>query len=811
MASSGASRDGALAAVYTIVGGLHIRTKLGYPVGVAERESAPMNRLRCLLLILLCLVVMPVHSQTVTYQGLVCRGVEESGRLIIGQPGFGPHLISLFSTGPNPLSASETVPQHVAWVTDPLHSYVPDGAGGLCIWAHPNGVKPETLLAVPGLSGFELNYGGWALEYEELADGVWRGCVAADRPFLWGYAADDTHAGGPKGLSWFQARLPERTELALKHALRTGAFYVSDGPLISNINSTADSITVEVPEPGDVCWLRAGQFFEAGDDQPVTPEVTTEPGKNRCVQLDRGVRTSTLSLARLSIPLRELQFVRCVVGLDGAKMAQTQPFRIQPDGKIVNPYPASGEWIKGQTHNHSDTPPWSTVGLQRFRLGYQDQGEAASFCTDYSYWESPYQWAPEDGTPQVLSVRPSRMSPGRPGRLTIRGVNFGDSPVVRIGTHLAPVVEHEPNRVRVEVPTGLPPGQYDVIVDNARFRGNLPLAFTVQQPDAANAGWTTSTVADGLAYPRCLAIACPQDEVWVGTMNGLSILRGGQWRTFIKETGGHSMYAMTAAPDGSAWVATDIGLAHYADGAWQSSAVGQTDKIEKGRAAERWGRMVFDREGALWAVNRWSAGLGVRRNGQWQRLTVAADKIPTNAPNTIACDRSGAVWLGYEGLSRLVGGQWEKVEIPAAAGGRTVAALAAQPDGSMLAAINSAPDKRALVLFAHQGAQVIPIGKTALPSPRVRDVLVSRAGDTWFATDYGVTRWDGRGKWRHYDTVNSGLGSNIVLGLAEDAQGGIWMATADGVSCFAPGPNAAVHRGRQPRGAGGAGRRPLRT
>lgn len=746
-----------------------------------------MSPLRRFVPILLLSAVIPVCSHSQTYRGLVCRGVEESGRLIIGQPGFGPHLVSIFCTGPNPLSASETVPQHLAWVNDPLHSYVLDGTGAMCIWAHPIQQKPETLLAAPGLAGFELNYTGWALAFDELADGIWRGCVAANRPFLWGYAADDTHASGKKGLSWFEARLPETSELALKQALRSGAFYVSSGPAITNITSTADTTQIELAEPGDVCWLRAGQFLAAEGDGPLPVEVTTEPGKNRCLQLDRGVKASTLSLGKLSVPLRDLQFVRAIVGLEGNRMAQTQPLRILPDGRIVNQYPATGAWIRGQTHNHSDTPPWSNVGLQKYRLGYQDKGQAASFCTDYSYWESPYQWAPEDGVPEVLSVRPAKAITGQPCRATLRGVNFGDGPVVRIGTRQVRVLDHAPDRARVELPANLKPGQYDVVVDNDRFRGNLALGFTVQEPQAENAGWTSYTTADGLVYQRCIAIACPSDEVWVGTIYGLSILRDGQWRKMVQETGGHSIYAITADPDGSVWVATDAGLAHYtADGEWRPVVVGQTDKIQKGRAPERWGRMVFDREGTLWAVNRWSAGLGKRRDGQWQRLTAEADGIPTNSPITIACDKSGAVWLGHDGLNRLVGGRWEKVEIPAEAGGRTVAALAALPDGSMLAAINSDPDKGALVIFRDGQARVIPINRTALPSPRIRDVLVSRAGDTWFATDYGVTRWDGRGKWRHYDAANSGLGCNIVLGLAEDAQGRIWMATADGVSCFAP-------------------------
>ncbi|MCE5240881.1 IPT/TIG domain-containing protein [bacterium] len=739
------------------------------------------------LAVLVLMGVMPVQAQQTAYTGLVCRGVEESGRLIIGQPGFGPHLISIFATGPNPLSASQTITQHVAWVTDPLHSYVPDGFGAMCIWAHPDGQKPETLLALPGLSGFELNYAGWGARYDALADGVWRACVAAQRPFLWGYAADDTHASGAKGLSWFAARLPERTEKALKHALRTGAFYVSNGPTIANITGTNDSLTIALDQPGDVCWLRDGQFLAADKDEPIPVQVAAEAGTNRCLQMDRGVTTSTLTLGKLPVPRAQLQFVRAVVGMQPTKMAQTQPFRLLPDGQIANPYPAAGAWVRGQTHNHSDTPPWSNVGLQRFRLGYQEKGEAASFCTDYSYWESPYQWAPEDGTPQVLAVQPSRLAAGASQPVTITGLNFGEAPRVQFGAQAAQVLEHAPNRLRVALPGGLAPGAYDVVVDNERFRGALTLGFAVQKPDADTRGWTSVTSADGLCYDRCVAIACRGSEVWVGTMNGLGMLRDGQWRTVTTEMGARSVYAMAADPDGSVWVATERGLAHCdVTGAWKAETVGQVEKVDKNRATERWGRMLFDGQGALWTINRWSAGLGVRRDGQWQRLTAAADGIPTNAPNTIARDKSGTVWLGYGGLARLVNGTWEKLAIPAEAGGTTVAALAPLADGAMLAAINSDPDKGALVVFRDGKGEVMPLSQTRLPSPRVRDALAARSGDIWIATDYGVTRWDGRGQWRHYDTLNSGLGCNIVLGLAEDDQGRIWMATARGVSSFAP-------------------------
>ena len=162
------------------------------------------------------------------YTGLICRGVEESGRLYIGQPGFGPHLVSLFVTGPNPLSATHTLAEHIAWVNDPLHSYVADGTGGMVIFAHPGPAQADFILSLDGLTGMEVNYCGDALSREALWDEVLSVCAREARPFIWGFGNDDTHSSTRANLSWFAARLPEMTEFALKQALREGAFYISN-------------------------------------------------------------------------------------------------------------------------------------------------------------------------------------------------------------------------------------------------------------------------------------------------------------------------------------------------------------------------------------------------------------------------------------------------------------------------------------------------------------------------------------------------------------------------------------------------------
>jgi hypothetical protein len=588
-----------------------------------------------------------------------------------------------------------------------------------------------------------------------------------------------------------------KTEEALKKALRGGAFYVSSGPIIEDVQVEGHVLRLDLAQEAEVAWLRAGQYL--GSKPAEEMAVSKETGQDRCLQWDRKVTTSSLDLDKAGVPLDELQFIRAIVRLKADNIAQTQPLRVLPNATIVSPYPATGEWIRGQSHNHTDTGPGATSRLLDYRLAYQEKGELAAFSCDYSYWESPYQWLPSDGTPQISSVEPDRVPQGRAVELTIHGINFGERPRVRLGNTELSALKVTPETVTVNVPASLPVGEYDVTVDNERFRGNRPFGFTVCQPTASLTGWQSFTTKDGLTYPHCISIACVGQQVWAGTMSGLSLLEDGSvpvggtgvpparnWQSRTAASGVRAAYAIAAAPDGSVWMGTDRGLSSCdAAGVWTQHTVGCLENIDKNRSTERWGRMAFDKEGSLWAVNRWGAGIGLYRDGKWQRLT-KADGLPGNSFVTVACDAAGTIWLGGDyGLHRKVGGKWEKVTLPAeVADLRSVTAMAAGPDGGVWLALTGQPEQVAVVRLQGEKTQVLRPAQGQLLPGRIRDILVTRNGDTWFATDIGVARLTAAGQWQQFTTLNSGLMANTVLGMAEDNEGKIWFATADGVSCY---------------------------
>ena len=69
-----------------------------------------------------------------------------------------------------------------------------------------------------------------------------------------------------------------------------------------------------------------------------------------------------------------------------------------------------------------------------------------------------------------------------------------------------------------------------------------------------------------------------------------------------------------------------------------------------------------------------------------------------------------------------------------------------------------------------------------LPSNEVYDAYEDKAGNIWFATDHGISKYDGYG-FKNFSTKD-GLTDNTVFGFLEDAAGRVWMRCLNGTLCF---------------------------
>lgn len=75
--------------------------------------------------------------------------------------------------------------------------------------------------------------------------------------------------------------------------------------------------------------------------------------------------------------------------------------------------------------------------------------------------------------------------------------------------------------------------------------------------------------------------------------------------------------------------------------------------------------------------------------------------------------------------------------------------------------------------------------KDGLSQNSVRSMLQDHRGFMWFATQDGLNRYDGYTfvKFRHHSDDPSSLSNNLVLCLAEDASGSLWIGTWNGGLC----------------------------
>jgi signal transduction histidine kinase/ligand-binding sensor domain-containing protein len=228
-----------------------------------------------------------------------------------------------------------------------------------------------------------------------------------------------------------------------------------------------------------------------------------------------------------------------------------------------------------------------------------------------------------------------------------------------------------------------------------------------------------------------------EGSLWVSTGRGLVRAGGGGlWRTHAEPEGlpDEALWSVRRGPDGRLWAGTQRGLAFAAEGGWQ-----RADEVP----AEQIRGVVPDADGALWLngpegrVHRYDPG--ARRLETFD----AADGLPPVRSLSLAVDEDGAVWVGTDGHGALRGerrgGRWRFS--PAAFG----------PDGATV---------------------------------RVRDLLVDRRGRLWASSERGLFVREG-GAWRRL-TVAEGLRTDVTSYVLDRANGETCVAytLGHGLSCF---------------------------
>jgi hypothetical protein len=749
---------------------------------------------------------------------LACRGCEHSGRFVEDNPGWGPHLVTLFITDKNPDGPWQTAQQHLWWANDGAHCYIANHTP-IVIMAHPSERDFDEIVRLEALTGIEISHGGDAGQRERLWDGLitWR--LQHGRLPLWGFGADDTHSITNIDRSWIATRLYELNEKALNSALHLGNFYVSNGPVISDIKGATGEVTVEVrlAHPGDIRWVRNGQYGIG----PAT--VSREAGENHCLKIDRNVAESsyTLNEADGTTDTKATLFIRCIVTTSKpGEAAFTQPFHVYESttgAQLSNHYEPRGKWYKGQTHNHSDLREGNEQKVRDYFAAYAAKGHAFGFETGYDYWVMPFLRYPPDRIPTIDRVEPARLTKGKVGKVRVIGSLFakGSSVFLNGRTMFSteePVVVSRTgsSEMVVSLPESLDVGRFDLTVRNPDgLQDTLQYAFTVQPADSVNDGWTNFMPQNsslGSRYSYCVA-ADPRGGVWIGTNYGLNHYDGKSWQLYRRGGAsepivGNTIYDVTVDPDGTAWYTCFGGVGML----WPDSTGRQWPWRKIGIPTNQVNQILLTGD-KVYVTPHNRRGLFVYRDDAWSQVDVPAGRGQGDVLTGMAVDGSGGIWFGSRGgLLRMGGSKTQP------AWTHYTSRTSGLPDDRI---VRVCCDRHERLWIATATQEEGPVGglvcwddgawrvydptNSPLPERRVWAVFVDRDDRVWAATSKGVACLYPDGDWRVYNVINSGLADDFVTDVAQDNDGNLWFATANGVSRLSP--NAVRASGTQTRPA----------
>ncbi len=158
-----------------------------------------------------------------------------------------------------------------------------------------------------------------------------------------------------------------------------------------------------------------------------------------------------------------------------------------------------------------------------------------------------------------------------------------------------------------------------------------------------DAKFTSYTSQEGLTHDGSWAVLQGRDGVWLGTEEGLNLLREGQFVDFPgrAQALGDSLMAIHEEPDGILWTGLyGGGLRRLHDGRWT------TWTTANDLADDQVYAIVSDPDGSLWVGTE--GGLSHLVDGAFTTYTTR-DGLPSDIVKALHFDAEGALWIGTRG------------------------------------------------------------------------------------------------------------------------------------------------------------------
>ncbi|MBT4500833.1 MAG: SpoIIE family protein phosphatase [Gemmatimonadetes bacterium] len=304
--------------------------------------------------------------------------------------------------------------------------------------------------------------------------------------------------------------------------------------------------------------------------------------------------------------------------------------------------------------------------------------------------------------------------------------------------------------------------------------------------------FTTFTTEYGLAGDRVLSIL--QDHkghMWLGTGNGISRYDGQLFRNYATKSklAKSDVHSILEDRTGQLWFGTEEGVSRFDGEEFTSFPLGERGVIS----------VLEDRHGVLWFGTE--DGVIYRYDGRiWENFT-ALEEGGGQGVAAIFEDRLGDLWFGYRssGVCRYDGRKW--TIYPTGWLRESAQQIMQDQDGSLWFGTHDGA-------YRYNGyAWTTFTTADGLADNDVKAIGADELGRLWCETAQGFSRYDGEMWWtltpeegladtrvvpgfadrsgHPWQALGSGgpTPESVVSG-AEDQQGGIWLATAAGLSRY---------------------------
>ncbi len=267
-------------------------------------------------------------------------------------------------------------------------------------------------------------------------------------------------------------------------------------------------------------------------------------------------------------------------------------------------------------------------------------------------------------------------------------------------------------------------------------------------------------------------------SLWVGSTDGLYLLRDGRWSRFTIDDGLPSNRIRFIAPgaDGALWIGTAYGLASYHDGAFITYNFGDS------WASPELLSFCRDREGSFWLGSR-NSGLAHAWQGSFRSFTTK-DGLADPYVAAVLEDRSGTIWMGtYRGLNALTRGHITRVGGEHGLGGeKLISTLAEDREGRLWVGGEAGLFRSTTPPRCAGGrcdTRFATIKTDLVPNLFVRNLFIDRDDTVWAGTNFeGLLKYR-HGRFTLYNSAN-GLPHDAVRGLQQDRRGRLWIGTRGG-------------------------------